>query len=252
MQKNSPGFYDFFGPTVLALAPLTLLAFRNTRIWRILILVWFLSSFFIFFSSGLPRFLLPVFPIALSCVAAGVEDVFRQKWAIASRLAASLIIVMALFGAAGLAMYSRKAVFAAMGLVGKTKYLEQTSQDYEVIEALNRHLGDQHSGQRTLVFVRHLYYLKIFYLNGDPGTSFEVDPERLKSSQEWKEFFKKNAIGYVVRTPDYPAAIAQPLLEMERDGDLEPFAQDEAQNFQGKRIDQIRTAISVVILRVRR
>jgi hypothetical protein len=29
-RKNSPGFWDFFGPTVLALAPLALLAFRNT------------------------------------------------------------------------------------------------------------------------------------------------------------------------------------------------------------------------------
>jgi hypothetical protein len=252
IQRNSPGFYDFFGPTVLALAPLTLLAFRNTRIWRIPILVWFLSSLFIFFASGLPRFLLPVFPIALSCAAAGVEGVVRQKWAIASRLAASLLILMALVGAAGLAMYSQKAFLAAIGFVGKTKYLEQTSQDYEVIEALNRLLGGQHSGERTLVFVRHLYYFKIAYLNGDPGTSFEVDPERLQSSQEWKAFFEKNDIGYVVRTPDYPAVIAQPLIEMERDGDLVPFAQDEVQNFQGKRIDQIRTAISVVILRVRR
>jgi len=159
---------------------------------------------------------------------------------------------MAFVGAAGLAMYSQTPVLGAIGFVSKTIYLEQTSQDYEVVEALNQLLGGEKSQQRTLVFVRHLYYLKIPYVNGDPGTSFEADPEHLQSAQEWKAFFEKNGIGYVVRAPDYPAIIAQTLMEMERDGDLVPFAQEEVQNFQGKRIDQTRTAISVIILRVRR
>ena len=237
MQKNSPGLWDFFGPTVLALAPLILLVFKNTRAWRIPVLVWFLSSLGIFFASGLPRFLLPVFPIALSCIAAGFEAAVRQKWTIATRVAAVLLIVMAIAGAGGLAMYAQRPVLAAIGLQSKTRYLELRSQDYEIVETANRLLGGREKQQRALVFVRHLYYLDIPYLNGDPDTSFEVDPEHLQTAQEWKAFLEEKGIGYIVRSPDYPEAIAAPLREMERNGDLISFARAEVQNLQGKRID---------------
>lgn len=251
-QKKNPGLWDFFGPVVLALAPLILLALRNVRAWRVPILVWSLSSAGIFFASGLPRFLLPLFPIALSCAAAGFEAAFRQKWKMISMVATALIILMVLAGAAGLAIYSERPVLAALGVLPKTEYLEQSSQDYEVIEAVNKLLGGQQSKLRTLVFVRHLYYLDIPYLNGNPGTSFQVDPERLHATQAWKAFFEKNDIGYVVRSPSYPGAISQSLTEMERDGDLLPLAQEEVQNLQGKRTDQVLASIPVVVLKVKR
>jgi hypothetical protein len=59
----------------------------------------------------------------------------------------------------------------------------------------------------VLSLVRHLYYLQIPCLNGDPATSFEVDPERLQTQEEWKQFFEKKNVGYVVRSPEYPAVI---------------------------------------------
>jgi hypothetical protein len=52
MQKHSPGFWDFFGPAVLALAPLLLFVIRNARAWRVALLVWFCSSLGIFFPSA--------------------------------------------------------------------------------------------------------------------------------------------------------------------------------------------------------
>jgi hypothetical protein len=251
-QKNSAGLWDFFGPIVLALAPLMLLAFRNTRSWRMLASVWFLSSLGIFFTSGLPRFLLPVFPIALSCGAAGLEAALRQKWAIAGRTAIVLLIATGLVGAVGLAMYAQRPVLAAIGVLNKTKYLEQSAQDYEVVEAMNRLLGSQGNQEKALVFVRHLYYLNVPYVNGDPGTSFEVDPEHLRRREEWNAFFVKKDIGYVVRSPNYPAAVAEPLAQMERNGDLVPIAGAEVENFQGKRIDEKHMTSQVVVLRVRR
>ena len=95
-RRHSPGFWDFFGPTVLALAPLILFASRNTRAWRVPLLVWFFSSVGIFFASGLPRFLLPLFPMALACVAAGFEVSLRETWRIASRTAAGVLVVIGL------------------------------------------------------------------------------------------------------------------------------------------------------------
>ena len=151
-----------------------------------------------------------------------------------------------------MAMYSQKPVQAAIGLQSKTRYLEQRTQDYEIVEAVNRLLAGRENQERTLVFVRHLYYLDIPYLNGNPDTSFEVDPEHMQTAQEWKAFLGEKGIGYIVRSPDYPEAIAAPLWEMERNSDLVPFAQAEVWNFQGKRIDEKRTTVPVIILRVRR
>lgn len=252
VQKNRIGFWDFFGPTVLALAPLILLVFRNTRAWRIPVLVWFLSSLGIFFSSGLPRFLLPVFPIALSCIAVGFEGALRQKWSKANRVVAAALILMILAGAGGLVMYSQRPVLAAIGWQNKTEYLQQRAPDYEIVQTVNRLLRGRDDQQRVLVFVRHLYYLDFPYLNGDPGTSFELDPEHLQTTQEWKTYFEDRRIRYVVRSPSYPDVIAGPLTVMEREGDLVPFAQAEVQNFQGKRINDKRVMVPVVILEVQR
>jgi hypothetical protein len=252
MQPNNPGFWDFFGPTVFALAPLIFLAFQNTRAWRISAIVWFVANLGVFFVSGLPRYLLPVFPIALSCVAAGIDDSFQRKWRITSFISVGLIALMVLAGAAGLAVYSRKPIMAAVGLKSKVAYLEDTTQDYQVAQAVNRLLDRPASEGRTLVFLRHLYFLSVPYVNGDPGTSFEVDPEHLRTPQQWKAFFDKERIAYVARSPGYPSAVAASLEEMERNGDLLPFAQTTVENFQGKRIDQVRVTIPVVILKVHR
>ena len=252
IQKHSLGFWDFFGPMVLILAPLLLFASRNTRAWRVSLAVWFLSSLGIFFASGLPRFLLPIFPIALACVAAGLEFTLREKWRIASRTAAGLLILTACAGAVGFVLYLQRPLRASIGIQSEREYLEETSQEFEIAEAINHLLGGRENQQKTLVFIRHLYYLNIPFVNGDPGTSFEVDPERLQTPQEWRTFLEKRNIGYVVRSPNYPNVIKAPLNEMEKAGDLIPFAAADVRSFQGKRIDQNRIAVSVVILKVRR
>jgi hypothetical protein len=250
-QTNNPGLWDFFGPLILALAPLMFLAFKNVRAWRIPIVVWILSGVSIFFASGLPRFLLPIFPIALSCVAAGFAAAIHRNWRAASRLITCLLIFLTVADAGGLAIYSQRPILAAIRPKSKHAYLEQRAQDYQIVEAVNRLLGTRHDQLRTLVFVRHLYYLDVSYLNGDPDTSFAVDPDRMLTKQEWRQFFEKNRIGYIVRSPDYPQAIAESLTRMEKDGDLVPFAEFEVQNFQGKRSDEKRQPIVVVILKVR-
>lgn len=252
MQKNSPGFWDFFGPTVLALAPLILFAFCNTRAWRVPLLVWFFSSLGIFFASGLPRFLLPLFPMALACVAAGFEVALRERRRVVSRTATGLLVMMACAGAVGFVLYVQGPLRAAIGVQVEKEYLEQRAPDFEIAETVNHLLSGRKDHQKTLVFFRHLYYLGIPFMNGDPGTSFEVDPERLQSPQAWIEFLDKRNIGYIVRSPNYPEIIAAPLNELEKSGDLIPFAMAEVRNFQGNRIDQNRIAVPVVILKVRR
>lgn len=250
-QKNHPALYDSFGPTVLVLAPFVLLAFRKERQWRISILVWALSSLAIFFSSGLPRFLLPIFPIALACAAAGWQVSLQQKWTVPNRVLTCLLALIALSGGAGLALYAYKPICAAIGLQDKTRYLEQRAPDYQVVQAVNQLPLRGANAEKTLIFVRHLYYLDIPFLNGDPATSFEVDPERLKTAGDWMAFFRKNDVAYVVRSPDYPAGIRQPLEELERTGELIPLSKRDVQNFQGMRLAQNRVTVPVLILQVK-
>lgn len=80
----------------------------------------------------------------------------------------------------------------------------------------------------------------------------ELDPERMQSVQDWRNFFKQKDIGYVARSPNYPSVFAKPLEEMERVGDLTPIAHTDVEGFQGMRIDEVRIAIPVVILKVSR
>jgi Protein of unknown function (DUF1420) len=251
VQERSPGFWDFFGPVVLALSPLILLAYRNTRTWRVPVLVWFTSGLGIFFASGLPRFLLPLFPIGLACVAAGLEVISERKWRVARAVTAGLVFVMCSAGAAGLVMYSEIPLLVTMGITSPTSYLRQKAPDYVIAEAINQSVVGEQPRRRTLVFLRHMYYLDILYLNGDPGTSFEIDPSQLQTSEEWKDFFKRKEIGYVVRSPDYPPAIRKPFFEMEQSGELMPLTQMEVDSIQGNRIDQKRSSTQVVIFRVR-
>lgn len=250
-QEHNPGLWDFFGPTVLALAPLLLLCVRNTREWRIPLGVWAISAVGIFFASGLPRFLLPIFPIALSCVAAGWETTRKNEWRISNVCMAVLVGSVIVSGGVGLAIYSGKPILAAAGLLNRTTYLEQTAPEYRIVEAINRALGAQNTHASTLVFLRHTYYLDVPYLNGDPGGSFEIDPDALRNTPAWLDFFKKKGIGYVVRAPGYPEEIAEPLWQMERNGDLTPVETVNVQDFVGKRINQEQQTVSVAILKVK-
>jgi hypothetical protein len=251
MRRTSPGLWDFFGPFVFALAPLLILAFKDFRKWRVPAVVWCLSALGVFQASGLQRLLLPVFPLALACTAAGIDSSQRKGWKITNRLAAGSTILLWITGGAGLVMYSWKPVAAALGTVSETSYLEEMAPDYQAAEAINRVLGSQAKSGKTLLFLRHMYYLRVPFLNGDPTASWTINPDRLRTPRDWGAFIQQEGIAFVVRSPNYPPAIAAPLTEMEARGDLAPVAQLFVQDFQGKRIEGSRVEIPVIILKVK-
>jgi len=252
IRRSGPGLWEFFGPLILILAPLMFLAFRNDRRWRAPLLVWFASSLAISVSSGLPRYILPVFPLALSCGAAGFELPWRRDWIVAKWITAGLLVLTLFISLGGFQVYFRPMLRVAVGLQDKSAYLRERGPEYQIAQAINESLAGRVNDQKTLVFLRHLYYLDIPYVNGDPGTSFELNPDKMRSREDWRAYFAKNNIGYVVRSPEYPRVIAGPLEEMEQTGELTPIARAEVQSFQGKRVDEVRAATPVVILKVKR
>ena len=245
-----PGFWEFCGPIVFALAPLAFLAYRNTREWRVRAFVWFSAGLGIFLASGMTRFLLPLLPIAFSCIAAGVYYAGQRGWSKIHGLATLSVVFGCLVGAAGLALYTAPAILATVGWEDRQDYLKEKAPEYQVSEAINHSLSSPPIAGKTLVFFRHLYYLRVPYILGDPAAGWQVNPAFIKTAADWRAFLHDEHIAYVVRTPSYPSTIAAPLEQLEKEGYLIPYAKSEVQDFQGMRIEGKREPVLVVILRV--
>jgi hypothetical protein len=76
------------------------------------------------------------------------------------------------------------------------------------------------------------------------------NPAVIKTAADWRAFLHEGHIAYVVRARSYPATIAAPLEQLEKEGDLIPYSKPEVQDFQGMRIAGKREPVPVVILRV--
>jgi hypothetical protein len=243
------GFWQFLGPLVLAFAPLLILAVRGTSLWRTALVIWAGSAVLIGAKTGMTRFLLPVLPIALAAVAAGVAQLKIRRWLISHYVAAASVCIFLLFGAAGLLGYERFALAAASGLTSREQYLSNHAPEYGEAEFVNQTLQNEGAG-KVLVFLRHNFYLNVPFLYADPSASWAIDPSQYRSSAEWLELFHQQGVVWVVRSPEYPLAIARPLYALEAHGSLVPVARGEISDFRGMRIDAERHKRTVVILRV--
>jgi hypothetical protein len=243
------GFWQFLGPLVLALAPLLYLAVKNTAAWRVTLTVWVLSAFGIGASSGMMRFLLPLLPIALAAILAGAAQLGPAGWWAARYLSIATLTGFLLFGATGLLVYERPALSAAVGFFLRDEYLRQHVQEYEKAEFINQILSGRQG--KALVFLRHLYYLRVPFVYGDPAGSWAVDPSKFQTTEEWQVFFRKQNVRWVVRSEEYPQAIAVPLEQLEEKGTLLPIAQAEVSDFKGIRISEERQRVPITILEVK-
>ncbi len=243
-----PGFWQYFGPVVVVFAPLLLLVPRATLKWRAVLPVWILSAAGISATSGMTRFLLPVFPVAIATVLAGVPQL---RLGLARFVSVGTLCVLALTGTVGLLIYDRPALAVAVGLTSPETYLRTHSQDYEKVQFVNRVLAARESEGFALVFMRHTYYLTIPFLCGDPAASWAVDPMKLQTANDWLAFLRAHRIRWVVRSPNYPPAISASLEQLQARGKLVPIARAEITDFRGLRISEDRQLVPVLILEVR-
>lgn len=245
------GFWQFFGPLVLAFVPLLILVVRNTPAWRTSLTVWIVTAIGIGCTSSMTRFLLPIFPIALAAVTAGVIALDSTRWKITRMVSVGSIALYLAICGTGLLIYINKAVAVTLGLVPQESYLRANAPDYEAAEFVNQVLQNQSNDRKVLVFMRHVYFLRVPFLYGNPKSSWGVDPSKLRTPEEWQTFFQANEIAWIARSPDYPPALAPVLDSLEKSGDLIQVAQTEVENFKGKRIFGVRERDAVVILRVK-
>ena len=246
-------FSQFFGPLLLVFVPLFLLLGKRTPMWRVTVIIWGGSSLAIGATTGMLRFLLPIFGIALAAAIGGAAELWKRNWRVARALAAATIGLFLMFGLVSLIGYSAPAMTVSLGLVSREEYLRKRAPDYALSEFLNDELGKSEAASHgdVLVFFRHLYYIRVPFLNGEPKLSWAVDPDKLKTGTDWKSFLRENHIGFVLRAPEYPWQIAGPLQELEAAGTLDPVAHREVSVLEGYRLKGTHRTVTATLLRVR-
>jgi Dolichyl-phosphate-mannose-protein mannosyltransferase/Protein of unknown function (DUF1420) len=244
------GFWQFFGPLCLLFLPFFFFLCRRNSLWRATSVLVIVAGLLIAATSGMARFLLPLFPLALAASLAGCAAL----WKLAGRWNRALIgfsfSAFLALGCGGMFIYTRPALSAALGLVDREEYLRRRAPDYELSQFANELLAGMPPGARVLVFFRHVYYLRVPFLCGDPADSWIADPAVLRDSQSWKQFFAREHIAYVLREGTYPKPVAPVLQELEEQGVLSVVAERELSGFQGNRINGVRSAFKAALLAV--
>src|SRR5260370_25279085 len=106
VDQAHAGFWQFFGPLPLAFLLFSVLAWRNTPVWRAASIVWLASSVLVCLSSGMLRFLLPVFPVALAAAFAAAASLRRADWPMAHALSSASIAALLCLFIGGAPLYS--------------------------------------------------------------------------------------------------------------------------------------------------
>ena len=132
------GYY--FGPLILAFAPLLLFAYRRGPLFRVGAWVWAAMFFSNMATSQMGRFLLPVFGIALAITFAGVETVSRMSGPFVRLTCNASVAIFLLFGAGGFVAYSREFLPVSVGLESREHFLEREAPNYQQTSFANNAL----------------------------------------------------------------------------------------------------------------
>ncbi|HEY6467187.1 MAG TPA: glycosyltransferase family 39 protein [Candidatus Acidoferrales bacterium] len=247
------GLGQYFGPIILAFAPLLLFVPWKSHLTRLCFAVWGVAFVVDAVTSQMGRFLLPVYSIALALVFAGVVAGIQRKWRfIPGACVATVVLFIAFAGASDL-LYAKDFLPVVVGTESTEAFLSRMAPDFQTAAFVNQSVSatQREQGGKVLVFFRHLYYLRIPYINGDPDTSWLLDPAHYADSANLLRELKDEDVRWVVNTGDYPEPFADAFHGLERDGKLTPIATTKVESLAGEsRIYRQRQSLTVNILRV--
>jgi len=252
VDQTHLGAWQLLGPLVLMFGPFAIWQFRKNAQGRIVLLVWILGALGIGSSSAMSRFLLPLLPVALAASVAGVALATQERWRILRALSLLAVSAFIAAGFGAMVLYSHSAWSVVAGRTTAEDYLRANSPDYQRSEFVNREIERFGRPGRALIFVHHLYYVRVPFFNGDPEDSWEMNPPLLSSSADWTSFFAKHQIRWVLKSPDYPAEFANSLTRFENEGLLRHCASGEVESFVGNRIEgnRVREPITLYCVQV--
>lgn len=248
LKGEAYGFGQYFGPIVLAFAPLLAFAPWKDPLLRLAGFVWILTLLSNALTSQMGRFLLPVYPLILVLVFAGVAGAVAKGWR-ATRLGCwATLSLFFLFGIASEALYARDFLPVVVGRETQEAFLERMAPDYAITAFVNHTLEGQDG--KVMVFFRYLYYLRVPFVLGDPNNSWQMDPSRYADSDAFLQLCHRLNVRWLVKAPEYPIPLAETLERLESEGRLQPAAAADVESFSGFRMNGQRAKIRVVILKL--
>jgi hypothetical protein len=257
VDQTHMGAWQLLGPLVLIFGPFAMVQLRKNVDGQAALAVWIAGALGIGLTSAMLRFLLPLLPVALGASIAGVALATKDRWRVLRALALLSLGSFMLAGLAALLLYARPALAVATGRDTQENYLSTNAPDYQRSQFLNRELerlGQFDSGLvsansgRALIFINHLYYVRVPYYNGDPEDSWEMNPAALRNDADWLRLFDKHQIRWVLKSPDYPTPLSDSLQRLEQEGVLQVCSTAEVESFAGNRIEGIRVREPITLL----
>ena len=253
VKGDSYGLGQYFGPIGLAFAPLLFLAKWKSPTTRIAGFIWSFGFLANALTTQMGRFLVPIYILLLALVFSGLATAAQLKWRTVTHACWSALVLFWIFGAASDALYARDFLPAAFGLEPRTHFLNRMAPDYQYVSFTNETMkGSLNSGdEKVMVFFRHLYYLQVPFVNGDPTSSWSLDPTKIGEANELFRVLRAERVKWIVKTPGYPTALADAFNKLEAEKRLVPIAASDLQTLTGKsRIYGQRVPVRVTILKV--
>jgi 4-amino-4-deoxy-L-arabinose transferase-like glycosyltransferase len=243
------GLGNYLGPIVFSFMPLLIFCGWRMRLVRLAGILWFSMLLANALTTQMARFLLPAYPLALVLAVSGAAVACRKGGAMVRFGCTATLVVFGLFCLASDSLYAKEFLPVSLGLESKGEFLDRMAPDYQAAKFINSALAN---GQgKTLVFFRHLYYLRVPYVNGDPESSWMMNPDWLNSPQMLLTFLKEQDIRWVVKSPEYPWSLAGIFEQCEKEGKFVPEARGEVEVFTGNsRILHNREMVQIVLMRV--
>jgi hypothetical protein len=255
LDGNHYGLGQYFGPVVLAFTPLLLFARWKSHTTKLTATVWA----FVFASNALTtqmgRFLLPVYILALALVFSGVAGLFARKWKPASYACAVTLLLFLTFAGLSDIVYARDFLPVVFGRESKEAFLQRMGTDYRFTSFINSTLGPetQHKSGNALVFFRHLYYLQVPFVYGNPSFSWSIDPSKCNEPGELLRALEDLNVRWVVKSPEYPEPLAEAFRGLQAENKLIPIASADIETFTGSsRIYKETQTLDVEILELQK
>ena len=233
VEGHEWGLGEMFGPVALTLLPVVLVRAWREREFDLLL---FAGGFVAFnaATSQMARFLLPVYPIFIVLAIEALVWLRRSAGLPKTAgVALAAVMVSLAWAVASDALYSRPFLRAAVEPARREEFLRQWASDYEISAWLNRRLGS--AAGRVMVFYRHVYYLAVPYVSGDPSHSALMDPGAIRSGTDLSALLSRLSVVWVAEDDRFPDPVRPSFEELAARGELRRVDTAEVEDVAGNR-----------------
>jgi hypothetical protein len=251
LDGNRYGLGQYFGPLILAFGPLLLFARWKDPTAKLTAVIWALVLLSNALTSQMGRFLLPVYILALALVFSGLAGIFERGWKTAAYGCVATLVLFLGFAAFSDCLYARDFLPVVFGRENKEAFLRRMAPEYQFVAFINSTLAPKvrDGNGNTMVFLRHLYYLQVPYVSGDPASSWAVDPSKCTQTEGLVHTLKELNVRWIVKEPRYPAPLEDSFNRLETEKRLIPIASADLETLTGtSRIYGFRQAVRITIL----